>query len=239
MKIAMRVGIVAVAILAVGGISYYGFLGGLDKAEAAVKVGQQMPPFTMKDYTGTEHSLEDFKGKVVVIQFSSQKCPYSEGADPQISAFFEKHQEDGVVVLGIDSHNATTPEQIAEYAQENELAHPILKDEGSVYAALVGAERTPEVFVLDKEGKVVYHGAWDSRRGTDYDADATMYTAEAVTAALAGETPETEQTKAWGCTIKWSDGAKEKAAEMKEAMMKEAGSEAKEEAPAAGGSGSY
>ncbi len=168
---------------------------------AQVEPGQAMPEFKLKDLDGKEHSLSDFKGKIVVIEFCSHNCPYSRGADPQLIALAEKYADKGVVVLGIDSNTPNDVPSIKKYAEETGKKYPILKDEGNAYADKVGATRTPEVFVLDKEGKVAYHGAFDNRKKPDEPGD-TPYVENAVKALIEGKPVETPTAKAWGCTIK-------------------------------------
>lgn len=169
--------------------------------ELKVEVGDKMPAFTMNDHAGNEHSLSDFEGKVVVIDFASQKCPYSRGVDPDVQALHKAYEDKGVVVLAIDSHHETTPEEIAGYMNENGYTFPVLKDEGNAYADEVGATRTPEMFVLDKEGAVAYYGAFDDRKSPKAEPE-TTYVADAVAALLAGEPVEPSKVNPWGCTIK-------------------------------------
>jgi peroxiredoxin len=201
MKILIRVAVVVVALAVVGGAAWYWMLGGLDKASAAVEVGKEMPDFTMTDTEGKEHKLADYRGKIVILDFASQHCPYSRGADPAINALAQKYAGQEVVLLAIDSHADTAPEEIQKYREETKLSFPILKDVDNAYADVVGAKRTPEMFVIDKEGKLAYHGAFDNRRGPESDAD-EHYTADAVAALVAGKQPEVTEKAAWGCGIK-------------------------------------
>lgn len=167
----------------------------------ALNIGDPMPEFTLKDYNGNEHSLSKYKGKIVVIEFCSQECPYSRGADPDLAKLHAKYSSQGVVFLGIDSHFKTTPEEIKKYATENNKPYPILKDVENKYADQVGAKVTPEIFILDKEGKIAYHGAFDDRKGPD-GQPTEKYTENAIEALLNGKPIEKKETKAWGCTIK-------------------------------------
>lgn len=163
-------------------------------------IGAEVPGFTMKDHTGKEHSLEQYKDKIVILDFSSQHCPYSQAADPELNALMKKLEGKDVVLLSIDSHASTPSEEIAKYAQEHELTFPILKDEGNSYADKLGATRTPEFFVVDKAGKLAYHGAFDDGREPG-DGDA-HYLEDAVNALLAGEAPAPATSKPIGCSIK-------------------------------------
>jgi peroxiredoxin len=164
-----------------------------------LEIGAEVPGFTMVDHAGKEHSLADYAGKVVVLDFSSQQCPYSRAADPLLNDMVKAMEGKDLVLLSIDSHASTTVEEIAAYAEEHELTFPILKDEKNAYADELGATRTPEFFVVDKEGKLAYHGAFDDGREPG-DGEA-HYLNDAVTAVLAGEAPAKTTSKPIGCGI--------------------------------------
>lgn len=170
-------------------------------ATAQVEPGQAMPEFKLRDLDGKEHSLSDFKGKIVVLEFCSHNCPYSRGTDPQLIALADRYADQGVVVIGIDSNTPNDVDSIRKYAEEKGKKYPILKDVDNVYADKVGASRTPEVFVIDREGKVAYHGAFDDRIKPENPGE-TPYVENAVKALLDGKPVETPTAKAWGCTIK-------------------------------------
>ena len=168
--------------------------------EETVKPGDKMPNFTMKDYEGNEHTLEQYQGKIVVLEFCSHKCPYSRGADPHISELAKSYEDEPVVFLGIDSHKATPPEEIKAYA-EDKKAYPVLKDVDNEYADKVAATNTPEMYIVDKEGKLAYRGAYDNRSNPKEKGEKN-YTKAAIDDLLAGEEVEQPRVKAWGCTIK-------------------------------------
>ncbi len=167
----------------------------------ALNIGDSMPDFNLKDYDGKEHSLSQYKGKIVVIEFCSQECPYSRGADPDLVKLHTKYSTKGVVFLGIDSHFKTQPEEIKKYALEVKKPYPILKDFENKFADKVEAKVTPEIFIVDKDGKIAYHGAFDDRKGPD-GQPTEKYTENALEALLSGKPIEKTETKAWGCTIK-------------------------------------
>lgn len=166
-----------------------------------VKVGDKMPDFKMTDYNGKEHSLSAHLGKIVVVEFCSHKCPWSKGADTQWKDVAAKYADKGVVFLGIDSHSSTPAEELKAYASESGKPYPILKDENNIYADAVNAQRTPEVFVVNKEGKIVYHGAFDNRTKPEVAGDVN-YVLAALDATLEGKPVEKTDVAAWGCTIK-------------------------------------
>ncbi|MBI3119558.1 MAG: redoxin domain-containing protein [Candidatus Hydrogenedentes bacterium] len=194
MKIALRMMILGVA-LAVA--AYMGCASALE----TLKLGAQVPEFKLKDQDGKEHSLADHQGQVMVLIFSSQQCPWSRGADPDIAALSQKYATKGVTFLGIDSNSATSVEDIKKHAEDNEIPFPILKDDQNKYADAVGAKQTPEIFIVGKDGKLAYHGAYDDRKNPN-EKGATNYVGDALEALLADKEVITKEVKAWGCGIK-------------------------------------
>ncbi len=197
--------LVLLAALGAGAGAYAGYaLGMFDDPASNIAIGADMPGFTMTDHTGEEHALSDYAGEIVVLNFASHKCPFSRGVDPDLAEIAREYADKGVVVLGIDSHYATPREELAEYVAEENIPWPLLKDENHAYADQVGVKRTPEIFILDTEGALVYHGGFDGRRSTTGPGP-EPYVDQALAALVAGEPIETKQTKAWGCTIKRDD----------------------------------
>jgi len=172
----------------------------------AIDLGEEMPAWTMTDHTGTEHSLEDFDGKIVVMTFTSQKCPWSKGFDPHVNDMAKEYKDKDVVFVHIDSHHETPTGEIASYMDENELWIPVLKDEGSDYAAKVGASKTPEAFILNADGKLVYHGAYDNRKSPGEEGEIN-HVRNALDEVLAGQPVSEPEVSAWGCGIKFAPGA--------------------------------
>lgn len=193
---------VAVAVLA-GAIVLTGAMSDAAK-KAKIEIGQEMPDFAMKDLSGKEHKLSDFKGeKAVVLVFTSQDCPWIIGADESINQLAKDLKDNGkeAVVLAIDADKNTTTENVKQYVEEHKITYPILEDENNQYADKVGANQTPEVFVVDKEGKLAYHGALDDRKAPDADPE-NEFARTAVEQVLAGQPVETTEKPAYGCTIK-------------------------------------
>ncbi len=167
----------------------------------ALPIGSAMPNFTLKDSSGQEHSLASYKGKVVVLDFSSIECPYSRGVDEALNELATTYGPKGVVVLGVDSHKDVTPDQIKQYLADKKLAYSVVKDVKNAYADAAGASRTPEFFVLDKDQKLAYHGAFDDRKVPDKRGE-TPYVKNAVDDLLSGKPVKVAEVEAFGCTIK-------------------------------------
>lgn len=167
----------------------------------AVAVGAPMPEFTLKDHKGESHALSAHKGKVVVLDFSSHHCPWSLAVDKELPELAAAYAGKDVIFFGIDSHKSTPPEEIKKHVEEAKIPFPVLKDEMNKYADKAGASRTPEFYVLDKELKVAYHGAYDNRRDPS-EKGSENYVKAAIDSILAGRPVATPEVKGWGCSIK-------------------------------------
>jgi peroxiredoxin len=165
-------------------------------------LGQRVPNFSLADTTGKTHNLSDYSGKVVVLVFYNQACPYVVEVVDRLSDFTRKYEEKGVKVLAIDAGADKPVSDIAKHAEG--VPYTILVNQTSEVARDFQATRTPEVFILDKEGVVAYHGAFDSGAKGVKEGNLKTYAADAVDALLKGERPEVSQTRAFGCTIKFA-----------------------------------
>lgn len=197
MKNVRQVSAWAGLLAAVGLLACAGAYAGLGK----VAVGSAMPDFTLTDYNGESHQLSKYAGKVVVIDFLSKDCPWSRGAAPNIAELAKSYQGKDVVFLGINSNEGTTADAMAKYAESGSIPYAIAIDTGNKYADTVGATRTPEMYVIDKSGILVYHGAYDNRKSPE-EVGSENYTKNAIDAVLAGKPVAKSEVSAWGCTIK-------------------------------------
>jgi len=166
-----------------------------------VAIGKAMPDFKLTDALGKSHSLSAYKGKTVVLNFLSNECPWSRGAEPSVSALAKEFEGKDVVFLGINSNAGVTAAQMKDYSASAGIPYAVLIDTNNVYADAVGASRTPEIYVIDKDGKLAFHGAYDDRKEPE-KTGGTNYTKLAVEAVLAGKPVEKAEVSAWGCGIK-------------------------------------
>ena len=175
--------------------------GSMSGVQTTVEIGDTMPGFSLLDYNGNTHTLKQYAGKIVVLIFCSHKCPFSRGIDQDLASLASRYSGDKVVFLGIDSHYDISAEEIRQYAVGSGLPQPILRDPGNHYADAAGALVTPDIFVIDKQGKLAYRGAFDNRMTPDGSGSRT-YLADALD-ALTTEIPlNPTHVPAWGCTIK-------------------------------------
>lgn len=177
-------------------------------AHAAPEIGKPAPAFTAKDSAGTEVSLSDFQGKTVVLEWMNEGCPFVK--KHYDSGNMQKLQksavEDGVVWLTIVSsapgkQGHLDAGQAAEKKAEIGSSALLLDEDGTVGRAYE-AKVTPEMFVIDGSGTLVYMGAIDDTPGGD-PASAKNYVTAALNALKSGQPVEPAVTKPYGCGVKY------------------------------------
>jgi peroxiredoxin len=172
----------------------------LNAQSKAIAIGNPAPDFTLKDPDGKQHSLKDYRDKIAVLVFLSTECPFSNAYLDRVRAIASDYSKKNVVLLGVNSNPAESPDQIREHAQKNKLDFAILKDEGSRVADAYGATRTPEVFVVDQKGTLRYRGRIDNSKEISRVKRSDLR--EALDEMIAGKAVAQSETKAFGCPIK-------------------------------------
>lgn len=184
-------------------------------AHAAVESGKPAPDFKFTDIAGKEHSIAGFKGKTVVLEWTNPGCPF-------VKKFYEadamqKLQGDatanGVVWITINSsakgkEGALSKEEAAKYVSDHVVkSTTYVVDESGEFGKLYGAKTTPHMFVINKDGVVVYQGAIDSIKSADAAdiAKADNYVTAAIEAANKGEMPRVTSAAPYGCNVKYAD----------------------------------
>ena len=185
------------------------------RALALPVVGEAAPAFTATDADGKNISLADFKGKTVVLEWTSNECPFVKkhyGAGNMQKLQKEAAAQD-VIWLSVDSSAVGKPGYLDGAAAKNWLgsegaapAHFLIDASGDV-GRLYGAKTTPHMFVIDKDGKLAYAGAIDSVASADPAdiAKADNYVTDALTALAAGEQVKLAETQSYGCGVKYGE----------------------------------
>ncbi len=164
-------------------------------------LGKEAPLFELPDAEGKIHDLADYRGgQGTVIIWLSTKCPVSNDYNGRMAALARKYRAKGFAFLGIDSNRTEKIEEIAAHASENGLDFPVLKDERNVVADAYGASVTPEVYVLDAEGVLRYHGRIDD--SLKESGVTTRDLEGALDAMLEGNPVPKSESTAIGCTVK-------------------------------------
>ncbi len=180
----------------------------------AATVGEPAPGFTATDTNGVTHSLSDFDGKTVVLEWNNPECPYvvKHYKSGNMQSLQEKWTDKGVVWIRVNSgapgkQGHLTPEQANELAAENNVAATAtILDENGEVGKKYDAKTTPHMYVIDGDGMLVYAGAIDSINSFDTAdiADATNYVDQALTAVMNDQPVETANTRAYGCSVKYA-----------------------------------
>jgi len=160
--------------------------------------GIPAPDFTLSDLEGVSHSLSNYRGRIVLVNFWSAECPWSERADNQFKSWLPEWGT-RVILLTIASNVNESGQQVREVSHQRGIA-PVLLDSACKVADAWGAQTTPHAFVVDEAGLLRYQGAVDDvtfRQRTPR----RYYVREAVEALLAGRLPEVASSPAYGCTI--------------------------------------
>lgn len=157
--------------------------------------------FKLRDTDGKEHSLSDYKdSKAIVVMFIATECPVSNDYNSRMEKLYNYYKEKGIAFLGINSNKAESVDRIKEHAVDNQLTFTILKDEKNIIADKFEASVTPEVYVLNKNFDVLYHGRIDNAR--DESEVVSKDLENALNEILSGKEVSKKETKAFGCTIK-------------------------------------
>lgn len=191
----------ALLLLALSFIAVIAWQGGDGAMRAGIKIGESMPDFRLPDLDGKEHSLSSLRGRNgTVLIFISTQCPVSNAYNARMEKLAEDYGARGIAVIGINA-NATEPVDVVKrHAAEHNLKFTILKDHGNKLADRLGAQVTPEVFLFDANGKLVYHGRIDNSR--DESQVQSQDLRDAIEAILAGRQVAKTEARAFGCTIK-------------------------------------
>ena len=150
---------------------------------------------------GAQHTLNSLKGKNgAVIIFIATRCPVSNGYNDRMEKLAQDYQAKGINVIGINSNSTEPASEVKTHAAEKHLTFAILKDDGNKIADRFGANHTPEAYVIDASGKLVYHGRIDNSQNTANITSNDLR--EALDAVLAGMPIQKTTSVAFGCSIK-------------------------------------
>jgi peroxiredoxin len=173
----------------------------------SIAIGAQAPDFQLPDTDGTVWSGRAENGvTATVVVFTCNHCPYALAWHERIAQAARDYAERGVRFLAVNPNDATrypsdSLEAMKQRVRTEPWPMPYLRDESQEVARAYDAKTTPDVFVLDAQGRLVYRGAPDG----DYDdpAENAAWLREALDAALAGGQPARSETRPVGCSIKW------------------------------------
>jgi peroxiredoxin len=184
-------------------------------AFAQAVVGSAAPAFTATDSHGQTHSLDQYRGKYVVLEWHNQGCPYTKKhyESGNMQSLQKEWTAKGVEWFTVIS-SAPGQQGYQTDAQENAYlaemhADPtaVLMDAQGKLGHLYGAKTTPEMYVIDPSGKLIYEGAIDDRPTPDVSdiKGADNYLNDALTEAMAGQPVAKSYTRSYGCSVKYAE----------------------------------
>jgi peroxiredoxin len=175
-----------------------------------IDLGSEAPGFNLPGIDGQDYTLESFdSAEVLVVVFMCNHCPYVQACIDRLCALQNDLEESGVVFVGINSNDSDTYEEdsfekMEEYAEDWGMNFVYLKDATQKVAKAYNAVCTPDIFVYDKDRKLVYRGRID-----DQWQDEDLVTEEDLRYALEdiveGKEVSVAQRPSMGCSIKWME----------------------------------
>ena len=185
------------------------------QTQTVALVGAPAPDFKGVDTNGKEHSLSEYKGKTVVLEWTNPECPYvvKHYGSGNMQALQKEATADGVIWLSIASsaqgkegyYNAVDSNKYMAEKKSVPTAR-ILDAEGTI-GHLYGAKTTPHMFVINPEGTLVYAGAIDDNDSFKPETigGAKNYVREALKAVKDGKPVAVATTKSYGCSVKYAN----------------------------------
>ena len=195
----------------------FGFFAILTMASfsAEPEIGKAAPDFTLPDSFGKNHSLTDYAGKIVILEWLNHGCPfvkkhYDSGNMQKLQ---KMAKENGVVWFSVISsapgkQGYSTPEQANETAKDkNALPSAILLDPEGTVGKQYGAKTTPHLYIINRGGLLAYKGGIDDIRSTDVNdiAKAKNYVLFALEELLSGKDVSVKTSQPYGCSVKYKD----------------------------------
>jgi peroxiredoxin len=185
-----------------------------DAPKAALALGASAPMASvkMKNVDGKELALSDVMGKKgTLVVFTCNHCPYAVAWEDRIVSLGNTYSGKGIGVVAVNSNDPAIVEgdsypAMQTRAKDKKFGFPYVVDEDSKLAKSFGATRTPEAFLFDAQGKLVYHGTIDDNHKEAGKVTKT-YLKDALDAVADGKPVATAETKAVGCSIKFKKTA--------------------------------
>lgn len=177
-------------------------------------VGSAAPDFSATDSKGKNHSLSQYKGKYVVLEWFNPECPFVKKhyGPGNMQKLQEEYTNKGVVWLSVDSSAPGKEGNLTPEQAEKTLANwkgkqtALLLDADGKVAKAYAAKNTPQMFIINPDGKIVYEGAIDSK-ATPNPADiptSTNYVRVALDETMSGKAVSNPNTKPYGCSVKYA-----------------------------------
>ncbi len=179
-----------------------------ERPDRSGRRGRRAPDVELQSFDGRSYQLSDLEGRVVVLEWFNMECPFSKyhhATKSTMADLANKYKDKEVVWLAVNSTSHTNPQANLDFAKEHEVPYPIVDDRSGRIGRAFGARTTPHMYVIDKEGVIVYQGAIDNAPMGKVEANtATInYVDQAVSQLLTGQEVTTPATPPYGCSVKY------------------------------------
>lgn len=182
-------------------------------ASFALDLGRPAPDFKLKSASGKEVQLSSFKGKTVVLEWLNHGCPFvrKHYDSNNMQSLQKKYTSQNVIWLSVISSAPGKQGYVDEAQAKKDIADnkafatEVLLDTTGSVGKLYEAKTTPHMFVINKEGALVYQGAIDDKPDTDKTSVsiAKNYVSQALDEVIAGKKVSIPTTKSYGCSVKY------------------------------------
>jgi len=180
-----------------------------EKADGGVKakIGQPAPQFSLQDQDGKTVSLSDFAGKIVVLEWVNPNCPFVQRhyKAKTFQTLVDEFGGKGVTWLAINTTHDATNTFNKEWITKNNLSYPILNDSDGVVGHAYGAKTTPEMFIIGKDGKLLYAGGIDNDKSGEKGIARVNYVQRALGEIMSGQPVSTPESESYGCSVKFAN----------------------------------
>ena len=176
---------------------------------AQAEPGKSAPDFTLTDVDGVRFRLSEQRGRTVVLEWFNPDCPFVRHAytEGPLADAAGRWKERGVTWVAINSgrpgKQGTGAERNRAARDEYGMAAPVLLDEPGAVGRLYGAVTTPQMFVIDKDGVLVYSGALDDQPLGRGEGPPRVHIDEVLEAVTAGRPSPYARQKPYGCSVKY------------------------------------
>lgn len=126
-----------------------------DNACAMREDSQVAPDFTLKDLGGSDISLSDYKGKVLILNFWATWCPPCRAEIPDFIEVYSEYKDKGLEILGI-SVDQVSPDQVRQFVERNEMNYPVAMATNQLFKDYPPPQAIPTTLIIDREGKIQY-----------------------------------------------------------------------------------
>jgi peroxiredoxin len=175
-------------------------------------LGTEAPDFSLPDTEDKIIKLSEVKGKKpFLVMFICNHCPYVKHIETKLASLTREIQEKGIAVFGINSNDTVSypddsPDKMALEKKRLNYTFPYLIDASQETAKAYRASCTPDFFLFDKKGKLVYRGQFDDSRPGNRISVTGQDLQKALEAVLSNQPVSVEQRASIGCNIKWKKG---------------------------------